>query len=213
MNIIFTVKQFCSNNMHVIAGLIFFCIQIFIFAINFQAEDKSFYYWFCNHIPILLSLAFFTKQYQIVKGLISVGLISQLLWIIDLSLGYFEIILFGFTSYVFELESLLSVVSILFIHVFSTLLALMFTIHIQPTRKSLYVSFIYLILLQIITLTLTPEFENINCVYEICGVESLTPPFFSLLWSILTFIVMIIPAFFIQIGIFKLYEKYMQNLK
>jgi hypothetical protein len=191
-------------------GVVFLAIQVFIFSINLQADDKSFYFWFCNHIPILFSLAFFTKQYQLVKALISVGLLPQLIWILDLTLyGIFDITLFGFTNYFFTLESTLKMFSTLLIHVFSTLLALLFTYKIPVESKSLKLSFLYLIILSIVTFLFTKSSSNVNCLHQICGIESLTPPLFPFLWPIITFLIMVIPAFYLQ----KLLSKLSRKLK
>lgn len=203
-----SLLPFLNRNSHILFACVFLSIQIFIFVINLQADDKSFYFWFCNHIPLLFSIAFFTKQYQAIKALISVGFIPQILWLLDLSLlGMFNITLFGFTQYFFTLESSLKIFSTLLIHIFSTLLALLFTIKIQPDKKSLKLSFIYLILLAIITFLFTQSSSNINCLHAICGLESLTFPIYTFLWPLITFIVMVVPAFYLQNLLYKLSMK------
>ncbi|MFT4244772.1 MAG: hypothetical protein ACMXYB_04955 [Candidatus Woesearchaeota archaeon] len=202
-----TLSSFYTQYFHFIIGCIFLFLQLFIYIVNMGSESLVFYYWYCNHIPILFSIAFFFKQYQVVKGLIGVGLIPQILWILDLSLyAIFSFQLFGFTQYFFELESIAQMISILIIHVFSSLLALVFTISIRPNKKSLYVSLVYVLLLQIITLIFTTPSLNINCVEEICGLENFTPPLYSYYFFILTFVVMVLPAYILQILAFNLYE-------
>ena len=172
-----------------------------------NSESMVFYFWYCNHIPLLFSIAFFFKQYQVVKGLIGVGLIPQILWILDLTLyGLFSNELFGFTHYFFELESIAQMVSVLIIHIFSSLLAFLFTISSKSNKNSLYISLVYILLLQIITLIFTDPSLNINCVQEICGIENFTPPLYSYYFFILTFVVMVLPAYVLQILAFNFYE-------
>ena len=192
---------------HLVIGCIFLFLQLFIYIVNMGSESMIFYYWYCNHIPLLFSIAFFFKQYQVVKGLIGVGLIPQILWILDLSLyAIFSFQLFGFTQYFFELESIIQMISVLIIHIFSSLLAFLFTISIKPNKNSLFISLVYIFLLQIITLMFTDPTLNINCVQEICGLENFTPPLYPYYFFILTFVVMVLPAYVLQILAFNFYE-------
>ncbi|MCH8519198.1 MAG: hypothetical protein LAT82_00395 [Nanoarchaeota archaeon] len=201
-----------SNYKYLVGGFLFLFLQLFIYIANMNSESMVFYYWYCNHIPILFSLAFFFKQYQVVKGLIGVGLIPQVLWILDLMLyGLFSYQLFGFTQYFFELESSTQMISVLIIHVFSSLLAFLLTISVKPNYKSLITSLVYVLFLQLITLIFTDPSLNINCVQEICGLENFTPLLYKYYFFILTFIVMVLPSYFIQIGVFNIYKKYKKN--
>ena len=196
--------NFFMKYRYLIGGFTFLCIQMFIYIVNIGAYDFSFYYWYCNHIPILFSIAFFLKQYQLVKGLIHVGLIPQIMWVLDLTLYWlFSFQLFGFTQYFFELESTLQIISTLFIHIFSSSLAFLFTLNINPNKKSLYFAFGYVSILLLVTLTFTQVEQNINCVHEICGLEELTPPLYTWLFPFLTFIIMILPSYYLQREIYK----------
>lgn len=205
-----TLKKFYSNNFYIIGGVFFLLIQLFILIVNINAQDYSFYYWFCNHTPLLFSIAFFTKKIQLIKGIISVGLLPQILWILDLIFNVFSATLFGFTSYFFELESTLTIFSTLLIHVFTTTIALALTLSLKTKKTSLLYSFIYLILLLIITFSFTNSANNTNCIYEICGLEYIQIPLYTLLWPILTFIVFVIPSYILQV---KLNSYFKQKIK
>lgn len=193
-----TLKKLYSNNFYIIGGIFFLLTQLFIIIVNINAQDYSFYYWFCNHTPLLLSIAFFTKKIQVIKGIVSVGLFPQMLWILDLIFNVFNVTLFGFTSYFFELESTLTIFSILLIHIFTTTIALLLVFLQDTKRSSLLYSFIYLVLLLIITFLFTNPANNTNCIYEICGLEQFQIPLYTLFWPFLTFIVFILPSYILQ---------------
>lgn len=193
------LKELYSKNFYIIGGVFFLLIQLFILIVNINAQDYSFYYWFCNHTPLLFSIAFFTKKIQIVKGIVSVGLLPQILWILDLIFNSINVTLFGFTSYFFELESTLAIFSTLLIHIFTTTVALLLVFSQNTKKISLMYSFIYLVLLLIFTFIFTDPISNTNCIYEICGLEQIIVPFYTILWPVLVFIIFILPSYFLQV--------------
>lgn len=184
-------------------GFFFLILQaIIIFAI--KDLDYSTLFWFCNHAPLFFSIGFFLKKYQLIKGIITVGILAQIIWIIDL-LYYITTsnFLFNVTNYVADLQGFSLIITIM-VHVFSTLLALIFTFEEKIKKQSLTYTSVYGVLLYFSTLMFSSPEDNINCVFELCSFQSLELTHYTFIFPILAILVLIIPGYLIQKYLFKL---------
>ena len=105
-----------ERRVEIILGIYFILLQILVLFRNYSNNENYYIFFFCNHIPLIFAIGFFTKNTQLIKSLISFGLLVQIIWIIDL-LGkvLFHIELLGVTNYVFEV-TLFSLFVTLLIH-------------------------------------------------------------------------------------------------
>jgi len=61
--------------------------------------------WFCNHMSILLGIAFLARSRVLMMAELSIALIPQLIWSIDfLGKLFFDIYIFNTANYMFALE-------------------------------------------------------------------------------------------------------------
>ena len=189
-----------------LAGFFFILLQVFVILGN--SIDYNVYFWYCNHISLFFAVAFFMKNNDMIKGLINVGFILQFLWAIDFIIAlFFDVYIFNVTRYVFEDLSGIATLVPIFIHLLTTNVALYLTYDKKPTRKALIYSLIYMIFLYGITLLFALPSRNINCVYEICGLTSLTFPGYTLLWLAIVFLVIVLPTQGIQYLLYKYKSK------
>lgn len=174
-------------------------LQILVIIRNIQIESFQTFFYFCNHIPILIIIFLIYKKYNYLKALINIGFLIQFGWILDFfSKLIFDYYLFGSTFYIFEnLLSFSSLISIL-IHT-TTLIPLFFIIKKEKTNeKSLYYSIIYLIFIFLLTILFTNPLYDINCVFNACQINFLQINYFTWIYLPLTIISIILPTYFIQ---------------
>ncbi len=202
---IFLKKWVCiENNRYFLIGLFFLFLQLFVVWGNYTKERYDVFFWFCNHTPLIFAFAFFIRSNNLIKGLINVGFIIQFLWTIDFIFKlFFNLYIFDVTRYVFEDISGIAVLVPILIHIVSTNLALYFTYKKRPNMKGLFFSLIYIIFLYASTLLYTLEQENVNCVYLLCGANSLTFSSYTYFWPILLFFVIVVPTHGIQYLIYR----------
>jgi len=199
---------YSRNNLYFIAGVFFLILEAIVIFVNLDAGRPMVLFWFCNHIPLFLSFAFFSRNTALVKAFISVGLIAQALWTIDfIGKVFFDTFVFGYSKYVFGIQGFELFVPII-IHMFSIAIAFLATLREKTDKRVLLYAFVYLVVLQAITLAITLPEDNINCVQKICGFESINLPHYSFIWSILVFLILVLPAYLLQVLIYnKLYKK------
>jgi hypothetical protein len=179
-------------------GIYFLIIQIIIIYINKTSYELISLFWFCNNAPLFLSIAFFLRKIQVVKGIISVGFVAQIGWIIDfIGERIFSISIFGFTNYLSGLEGFV-LVSTIMIHLFSLTIAMFFTYSEKIQKESLIYSITYGIILVILTIQFTPLEYNINCLNRICGTTGDTTQENYNVYLIVFYFLLIIPGYFIQ---------------
>jgi hypothetical protein len=179
-------------------GVYFLFIQILIIIVNISINEVSGLFWFCNNAPFFIAIGFFLKKTQLIKGIISVGLIGQLGWIIDyLAQILFHTTLFGVTSYTSQISGWILGATVL-IHVFSLTIAILFTYTEKIQKESLYYSIIYGTLLILLTVQLTPPELNINCLYRVCGASNEIIKLNIVKLIILGGFIMIMPGYLIQ---------------
>ena len=189
------------KNRNFIVGYFFLFLQLVIIMVNVGAPLDIFF-WFCNHAPLFFAVAFFINRSDIAKGILNIGLLGQFLWAVDLFFLLLGFEIFGFTSYVFEKSGYLGVFPIL-IHVFSTSVALLFTYDVKPEGKVLVYSGFYVAVMYVSTLVFTNESSNVNCLYSVCGIESFAFFWYIYLWPVLFFVLLVLPAHFLQYFLWK----------
>ena len=179
-------------------GTIFLFLQLFFVSTStsFLFEDSLL--WFCAHTPLLFAVGFYFKQYQVIKGLISVGFIGQIGWALDFIASIFGVEILGVTRYVYTLESTALMISTIAAHFFGTFLALYFTYKKRIKKKSLVVSVLYGLFVFFTTYILTEPSLNINCVFEPCGFGIPYSDFYTVMWPLIAFLVLILPGYYIQ---------------
>lgn len=182
-----------------VAGF-YLVLQLLLIWFNWGSDVDGLYVWYCNNVLLLFALSFYFEKYQVVKGLINVGFLAQLIWVLDvLSFVLFGNFLFGFSDYLFNLEHTALFVTTILIHVFSSFVALYFVFDKETKKESLMYSFFYVLALYFLVLLFTNPQSNVNCVFEICGLEEvIIIPFYTYLWPFLTFLVFALPTYYFQ---------------
>lgn len=187
------------SNTTVVAS-VFLSLQLLLVFANWGSEVDGLYLWYCNNVLFLFALAFYFRWYQFIKGLINVGFLGQLVWLVDVaSFFFFGEFLFGFSEYLFDMENAFLVATTFIIHICSSFLALFFVYDKKTRVSSLYVSAAYVLALYGLVLLFTDPASNVNCVYAVCGLEDeLTIPFHVFLWPFAVFTLFILPVFGLQ---------------
>lgn len=186
-----------QKNKYISAIVFFIFMQILVIIKNISVRDYSLFFWFCDFAPILFVIALMLRDDQLVKGIINIGLILQIFFSLSILAGVlFNINLFGFLGYIHSYTDFYIAVS-LAIHLLSANIALLITYKTKTRIKSLLYSAAILIIMFILTLTFTNSYENINYVYKI-GFFGLAIPYSTPLWVLLSFLVIVVPTYFIQ---------------
>lgn len=190
------------NKKHIFLGISFLVLQIVVLFHSYSFHN---YFWICNNILILFSIGFFLKKTQFIKGLVSVAIIPQLIWLLDfIFLLFFKINLFGFTNYVLELENTFFIITTFLVHLFNSFLALLFTFKQETKKISLVYSFSYALVLGVLTYIFTPKEYNVNCIHEMCGdLTFMYSEFFVVFLGVL----IIFFGYCLQVLLYNLYKK------
>lgn len=201
------LKLFYYKNRFYIAGVFFLILQILIISKYLFLLDFENMLWFCSHVPLILAIGFFTKNFDLIKGIISVGLIIQFIWILDfLGQLFFYGPLIGFTNYMFVQNSFISYITSIFEHL-SGLIALFLTYKILPSKKTLLYSFIYLFLIWIITIIFSNSTENYNLIQNIIIFNNFTFPGYIYLYVLIGFFLIVIPTYFFQLLLYRVFKE------
>lgn len=137
-------KSFFKKNRYFIFGIFFFFMQS-VAVIRNYADGYPYFFWFCDFVPILFCIGFFIKNKYFIKGLINIGLIPQLIFLLDFVYNFvLGKSLFSITEELFTL-SFLVIISTLFIHL-STAFAFLFTYKEESNKKP---SFFLLVVLSL----------------------------------------------------------------
>ncbi len=183
---------------YILLGLYFTILQLLIIILHVQSSELFSIVWFCNNAPGFLAIGFFCKAFQLIKGIISLGIIAQFGWAVDVI--YTSITgtaLFGFTTYVFALTSWKLYLTVM-VHFLSLSVALLYTYKIPTLRESILYGMGYGLLLHMATLLLTPSTKNINCGFTLCGSLDVAIPGYMLLYPFLILGVLVIPGYYLQ---------------
>ena len=179
-----------------------------MFFIIYQQSDYRALFWYCNHAALLFGVAFLIDNIDIVKALINIGFLPQLFWVIDFfSKVLFNTYVFNVTDYVFNDTTYLSALVISFNHIFLIGVALYTTYKYKTSNKSVWYSFMYIMILFIITMLFTNPIDNANCVQYFCAYPLITGLFYRVLWPILAFSLMVLPTYYIQHLLYKWSQK------
>lgn len=182
-------------------------MTVVVFIRNLVFYTAYNFIWFCDIGLLLFFIAFLTKNDQFIKGLISIGLFAQFVFILEVILySLFHISLSSLPSDLFRTSQANIVISLI-IHLFSTNFALLMTYKKKTTRKSLIYSAGVLILLWIMTIFFTPAVYNINYVFSLSFFFGLTMPFYTLLWPLIAFTALILPTYWFQKGLYTVSTK------
>lgn len=151
-------------------GALLVIAQLFIFsAVIHNPSIGIFLFWSCNNFCILLIIACYRKDMQMIKGISYLGLVSQILWSLDFLSHYIGFDLSGIADYIFiEGFTFANEVSI-GVHMIVPVAILIFTLRTKPTYMSLLYAFPYILFLYVVTIMFTPPVEDINCVFLGCG--------------------------------------------
>ncbi len=180
------------------AGLFFLLMCIFVIIRDLVYYNIYNFIWFCDIGLLLFSAAFFSRNVQFVKGLINIGLIAQFIFILEIVLYVlFGVSLSNLPAAIMSTGPINITISII-IHLLSTNLALLLTYKIKTMRISLLYSSLVLLLLFILTVSLTPAYENINYVFSSSFMFGLSVPYYKLLWPFLAFLAPVLPTYWLQ---------------
>jgi hypothetical protein len=162
--------------------------------------------WFCNYAPLLLAVAFFFKRKDFIKAIINVGLVVQtvflFIYVALMTTGRFE-----YRGLSLGMSPSLFVITTIIIHIV-ILVALYVTYQEKPTRRSLYLSFAILLFMYFSVILFAPPENQINLVYSYGNIIKIDIPFYTFLWPILAFILIVLPSYWIQN---KLYERHVRK--
>lgn len=192
-------------NKYFILGTFFLVLQILILIRNQILNDPILFFYYCDHIPLLFAIGFYSKNIQLIKAMISVGLILQGIYLIDLFGGLFGHYLTGTTKYLGKYTLFPLIVS-LTMHI-TTIIALIFTYKEKTNSKSLTYAFIYTTILYIATITLTPINYDMNCIFNACKITFLQFENYTNVWILLSFTLLTVPTYLFQ----KLLNKLSKN--
>jgi hypothetical protein len=158
--------------------------QLFIFsAVLNDPKITVFLFWSCNNFCILLAIACFKKDMQMIKGISYLGLVSQILWILDFGSDTLGFDLSGVADYIYlEGFTYANEVSI-GVHMIVPVSVLLFSVAAKPTYWSLLYALPYIVFLYIATILFTPPSEDINCVFLGCG-NTTYLPYSIFLWPV-----------------------------
>lgn len=197
-----------SKNKFILVGIFYLILQIMLLYKYIYLAEFNNMLWFCSHAPLLFALSFFFKKVNIIKSLISVGLIIQLIWIVDyLGKLLFDFYLIGTTDYMFLYQSSFFSYMISVLEHFSSFLALIITYKFKPKKEIFYYSFFYLIIILIFTLVFSSPEDNFNLVHNMIIFNELTFPGYTFVWIFLAMIILVLPTYYFQLWLYKKIKK------
>ncbi len=197
-----------SKNFFLSIGILLFIWWFFDLILKLRFYQEYDFLWFCSISLLVLSLGFILKSPALMISFLSVALIAQIDWTLD----FFSYILFskaltGNASYVFDyghtpLEFFNSLR-----HLFMIPLTLLGLKYIKKTsKKSWFVTLVFITILGIASFVLGMPEENLNCVFKPCWpIPFSMPPFLNFIATLIFFI--LVSVFFLNFLINKFLEK------
>ncbi len=181
---------------NLIIALFFVFLQVLIILRNYFS-GYFILYWYCDLAPSIYAIFFFFKSKDAIKGYINIGLIPQLIFLF----AYFYKLVFD-VSLLGDVTASLSndlfyTLSTTIGHL-ASLIAFLFVMGSKPSKKSLFYSFIFLVLIYLITLIFTSPNDYINYVYSSGNLVLFKIPYLTYIWVPLTFVLLVIPTQLIQ---------------
>ncbi len=191
-----------------IVGVLFLILQIVVlYKFTFLSHPSNLL-WFCSHAPLLFGIFFIKKNFDAIKAVICVGLIPQLIWLVDfLGKTLFGEFIFGVSDYMFLDILRFSYITGIFEHFFSSLLALILVYKYKPRKKVLIYATIYLALILIFTVSFSEPEQNFNLTKHMMLFDEFTFPGYTYAWMILAFIIVVIPTYYLQVFLYKLSQR------
>jgi len=192
-----------GNRIYFYLGMFFMLLQVLVITRN--GTDYLNFIWFCNFAPLLFAFAFFLKNTQFIKALINVALIPDILFLIDFfSSWLFNFGIFGQVQPYFQ-ENFIYIATTVLLHI-PAFLALALTYKIKPKIKTLIYSAYLVIAIYLVTLLFSPSTSYYNYIYSTRpGYIHPNIPYMiiTLLWPLIVFLALVLPAQAIQFWINK----------
>ncbi len=182
-----------SKKSYLWVSMIFLCIQILVTLRNYQETLMNFF-WFCDFAALLFFFGFYFKDSQFVKSIINIGLIPQVYFLGEFFAHAVGIIFIP--GKVAQHDFLYGTITVL-IHL-TTLFALFFTYKEKTKQKSLSYSIIILFGMYLATRLFTNAHDEVNYVFSNTSLTDIQIPFHLTLWVPLTFIILVLPTYFLQ---------------
>jgi hypothetical protein len=146
------------------------------------------------------------KRYADAKGISYLGLVSQILWVLDFSSQALGFNLSGIADYIYlEGFTYANEVSV-GVHMIVPISVLIFSASTRPTYRSLIFAFPYLAFLYTATILVTPPSEDINSVFFGCG-NAAYFPFTMYLWPVYAVISTLL-AYGIHLVLYYVWKKF-----
>ena len=155
--------------------------------------------WFCYLGLILLGISVLKRSSYMLVAQLNIFAIPLIFWTVDfLFILFNNQSLFGITDYFFITGPIIGKI-ISSQHLFTLPLSL-YALHLIGLKEkgAWKLSSVEVVALFIISLIITPEVSNINCVYEPC-VNFISDNFYTLKWFIFSFLMIMITTFFINL--------------
>mgnify|MGYP000126720072 CR=1 FL=1 len=185
-------------------GIFFLIVQTLVFIRNEILNDHILFFYYCDHIALFLSIAFFIRNIPLIKALISTGLILQLIYLIDLISYYiFGVEITGTTKYLISYD-IFSMIVTLLMHLGTVFVALFYVYKEENKRISLFYALLYLIFLYTTTIIFTHPSYDMNCIFNACGLSISNINFYTKYWIGIAFLLLIIPTHLFQELIYKI---------
>jgi hypothetical protein len=180
------------------AAAFYLLLAVIVIVRNHLFYNDYDFIWFCDIGLVFFSFGFMTSNYQLVKGLISIGLIAQFIFLMEFTIyAAFDVSLSSMPRLLLD-TSMLNIVISLSIHLLSTNLALLLTYKRKTNPSSLIYSAAVIALLFMLSLALTPAYENVNYVFSSGFIYGLSIPFYTVFWPFLVFTLVVLPTYSLQ---------------
>lgn len=194
-----------KSKKYFLLGMFFLFIQLIVIIRNIASDYYNFF-WFCDFIPLPLAIGFFLKKDNFIKSIINIGLLAQLVSVVLYLYKMFSGI--STLEVIPDTTTLFYAVSSIFIHLSNTF-ALIFTYKIKPTIKTLFYSVIFLFAMYLMALFFTTPEQGINYTLSYGPFIPWVIPYYTELWVLFMFLLIVLPTQFIQ---YIIYKHYVHNL-
>lgn len=152
-------------NSQFIIVCLFLLIGVLVIIKNIRARTYHDFFWFCDFAPFLLALGFMLNNYQFIRAIVNIGLLTQLSTSIFLITGFLSGLDIIGSKTALDRGKLYVIIELL-IHLLPINLAYLLIFNIQPALASIMYSLGLLVIMYVLTRTFTPEKYNINLVYN-----------------------------------------------
>jgi len=175
-----------------IIGIFFLVLGIAAILNAIHIKDYSGVLWFCYFGLILIGISILKRNSYLLTAQLNILTIPLLFWTIDFFYALFNTqSLFGIVDYFFLRDGIIGKI-ISSQHVFTLPLSF-YALHLLKLKKdkSWKLSFLEITILYFVTLLLTQEASNINCVYRSCN-NFIPNEFYTFNWFVPAFSMIIL---------------------